>query len=609
MSAKPYTDKPVLAMWLVSLAGVLVLVAHLAAALKYSNWCWGFNHYYFLEDQLIAVTIGLGCVLCLPPVWAALDRLRHPKAKAPRASRTKGPSPQAGSAPTTPSYHADRRGLVTDVAIAAAASVIFWLLRMPYHFLGDGRLLIRLLDQGNWFRPTEFLDGCIHFAVLQAGRALWNWDGSLTYAAVSVAAGFGYVLAALRLGRLLRHHFLVTAALVTLGTVQLFCGYAECYSLATAAILIYMLLALEYLAGHRSFVWVGAALVIGVALHAALLFLVPSYLYLAFGHARARAATAPSPDSSFVAGKDLRRWIWLLTPLVLITVTELAASRPWRPGRSALMLLPPFRDQLGQYALFSWKHLIDLINHQVLISPLAWIGLVAFLIAFCRDGALKHSPRFRFLLAASIFPLGFNVILRPALGGSRDWDLWSMGVLPYVVTVVTWIASQSGRRPEARHAARVLAVVGFFHILPWIAINHSAALSLDFFQRISYTNPLWPLPQVASSQSELGHFYLEHNEPDEALTRLKRAVEADPGKARYWDALGVTYIYLKQYSQAEAKLRRAVELDPKDSSAYNNLGQAYVMLGRPSEAEAAFEQAVALDPNAAAAYFNLGKLY
>ena len=561
-------------------AGMAAMVLHLLAGLVYSNWTWGFNEYFFLGRAWTIALVAAGVVLCIPQVPARLASFSA----------------------------AMRRGGIflrphrlNDAVIALLCAVVFFLLRMPYHFLGDGRLMIRLLDQGEWFRPTELLDRLIHHLVLVATRPIWDWDAATAHAAVSIAAGFIFVLAALRLGRLLRQKLFVGAALVSLGTVQLFFGYAESYCLATAAILVYILVALEYIAGRRRLVWVGVALAIGVALHNALLFLLPSYIYVVM------ARPEKEKKDKARAGARVLQSIPFLAAVAGLTILTLTRAKPGGP--QPLMLLPLLHDPLGQYTLFSAKHAVDFLNEQILISPFAWLCAIAFAVAFVRDRAVGGSLRFRFLLVASAFPLAFNLIVRPALGGSRDWDLWSMGSLPYVIAAVSWIAAGMQRRRDFRLAAYVLVVVGFFHILPWMVTNHSRPLSLERFNRMLENNPLWPPNQLASAQSELGHFYIEQKDNDEALKHLERATRIDPTNGRYWDALGVAYISLRRYGEAEVPLRKAIELNPDDASAYNNLGRAYYVLGRMDEAEAAFKEAISLDPKTGPAYFNLGNIY
>ncbi|MFH1220231.1 MAG: tetratricopeptide repeat protein [Candidatus Eisenbacteria bacterium] len=574
--------------WLFAFVGIAFLLAHLAAASAYSNWLWGFNHYFFLPRIWSVVIIAAGCVLCLPPVWSRLIRVGRSWGRAARARHL--------------------NPVLCDLLVAGVIATLFWLLRAHYHFLGDGRLVIRLLDEGKWFHPIEPLDRIAHYGLLRATRSLLGWNAETVYAVLSIAAGFVYALTALRLGALFGKRVFVTAFLLTLGTVALFAGYAESYSLASAAIVVYMYVALQYLAGQRRFVWVGVTLLTGVALHFALTFLIPSFLYLLI----ARDHRPPVPGRRTVlSGVGF---------LALIAAMIAVALRYGRAGETAVVLVPWTPNPIAQYTLFSWQHLVDFLNEQVLISPLALLAAGWFVVAFWRSPSLRQSARFRFLMLAAAFPFLANLALRPGLGGSRDWDLWSMGSLPYAVAAAGWIASGLQGRVDVapgtnrarsalfRSAAYIVLVVGAVHIVPWLAVNHSAQLSLDRFTCMLDRNPLWTGKRLAAAHNELAHFYLEKYEFTEAARELKRTVAIDPERARYWESLGVAYVGLGKAKEAESSMQRAVELDPNDASSLNSLGRLYLDTGRAAEAEATLNRALRVDPEYGPAHFNLGQL-
>jgi tetratricopeptide (TPR) repeat protein len=576
VTAEPSREAKTVNLWILAAIGGAILLAHLLASLDYSNWTWGFNQYFFLGRAWMLALLAAACLLCLPPVWTRIVGLSRAGQRGGRGRRR-----------------------LQDLLIASVLAAVFWIFRSAYQFLGDGRLMSRMLEQGNWFRPTELLDRWLHHVVLEATRRLWNWNAVTVHAALSVAAGFVFVLLALRLGGLLRHRMFVAGALLSLGLVQLFFGYVETYSLATAAMLFYIVLAIEYLAGRRRLAWVGACLLVGVALHNVLLFLVPSFLYLI---AAKRVRPAERPGSRTFEGI-----VFLAAILGLALITYTAAHS--KAGPKPLMLLPLLRDPVGQYTLLSWRHFVDFLNEQVLISPAGWIAAAALAVALWKDQALRRSQRYRFLAIAAAFPLVFNLVVRPDLGGSRDWDLWSMGSLPYLVAAVCWIAAGLGKRQEFKYGAYLMVVVGLFHVVPWIAVNSNPELNLDRFSRIADNNPLWPNIRVAAAQSELGHFYIEQDMNSEAVRHLERAVAMDPGTGRYWDALGVAYIGSKRFQEAQAPLLRAIDLDSRDATAYNNLGRAYFMLGKLDEAETVLRRSLTLQPGSGPVYYNLGQIY
>ncbi|MCK4545825.1 MAG: tetratricopeptide repeat protein [Candidatus Eisenbacteria sp.] len=562
--------------WFISLLGIAVLLVHLAASLSYSNWFWGFHHYFFLPRTWTVVLLGIGCLLCLPWNW----------------SRLSAPGNRAGLFPGGNRLSPATR----DVLIAAIFGIVFWQFRMPLHFLGDGRLIIRLLDQGFWFHPHEPLDRMIHAGVLQIARPLLRWDGETVYSVLSVTAGAVYVFAALRLGRLLGRRVFVTSCLMTLGTVQLFFGYAESYSLATAMILVYLLTALQYLAGTRRLIWIVLALVAGIALHFALLFLVPSFLYLLWA--------GPAADSR----NSMRRLGVGAVLSAAATVFLLAMSRRLAPDDTSLLLVPILPDPIAQYTLLSWEHLVDVLNEQVLISPLGWVVGLGFVVAFCRSRDLRRSRRFGFLMVAGVVPLLFNLILRPGLGGSRDWDLWSLGSLPFMIAAACWLAGHARDR-VGRRAAWVLVVVGLFHILPWIGVNHSRDLGLDRFDRMLENNALWTAKRKAAARAELAGFYFDQYAWAEAAGHFEKAAALDPERARYWCHLGTSYLMLGQIDSAEDRILRSIRADPNYAKAYCNLAQVYFRQGRITEAEIRFRRAVELDPGHSNSHFNLGNLY
>ncbi|MFZ1947404.1 MAG: tetratricopeptide repeat protein [bacterium] len=580
------------AMWALLAANAVVVAAHFVASFSFSNWSWGFNHYSLLAPPWRYAAFLAWCILGLPWVWTRMSSL--------------GRSGGRGMASERPTRSGTRAAWLRrnrlQIVTAAICALVFWALRMPNHLLGDGRLLIRLLEQGQWFDPAAPLDRLAHYGLLRGFLALGGRaaiGAEAVYAAASVAAGVAYALAAMRLGTLIGQRVAATACLLTLGTAQLFFGYAESYSLAVVMMVVYFVLALEYLEGRRRLAWVAAALLAGAGFHYALVLLVPSFVYLvALGRKRTAAFGSLALGVGVLAA--------------LLAYFLLAMRRPGQDDLS-LLVVPLAPNPVSQYTFFSWRHLADLINLQTLVSPLAWLGAAALGLAVLARPALGRSPRFRFLAVAGASGALYSVLLRPGLGGSRDWDLWAMGSVPYVIAVVAWISRGiSGgiaRRREFQYAAYLLALTGFFHTAPWVAVNHSAQLSLRHFNLMLDDNPLWTRQRVAAAHNELGSFYVEKGSLADASGHIEKAVALEPDKAKYWLSLGLVEIMAGKRADAEKALRRAIALDPASPTAYNNLGRLCLEQGRTLEAERALARAIQLDPDQAPAHFNLGSIY
>ena len=81
----------------------------------------------------------------------------------------------------------------------------------------------------------------------------------------------------------------------------------------------------------------------------------------------------------------------------------------------------------------------------------------------------------------------------------------------------------------------------------------------------------------------LGIGYSELGQYDEAIIRLKRAVQIDPGHAHAWTGIGVAYQRLGKREQALEPSRRAVDAAPSDGYTLRNLGAVLTGLGRATD--------------------------
>ena len=100
---------------------------------------------------------------------------------------------------------------------------------------------------------------------------------------------------------------------------------------------------------------------------------------------------------------------------------------------------------------------------------------------------------------------------------------------------------------------------------------------------------------------------------DEAVVRLKRAVESDPSDVASRYHLGLALVELKQYAEAESQLKQAAELraeaGPRKDQILAGVAQAYMGQGRLEEAERTIREALEARPDSAEANLALGKLH
>ena len=113
------------------------------------------------------------------------------------------------------------------------------------------------------------------------------------------------------------------------------------------------------------------------------------------------------------------------------------------------------------------------------------------------------------------------------------------------------------------------------------------------------------LPAEPDTYGTLASLFCELGIQDKAEKLLLRAIETEPGEARWTIAHGEVLYHLARYEDAANEYRRAAELQPDSTEAHNNLGAALVELGRFAEAEGAYRRAIELEPESALCRRNL----
>ena len=101
---------------------------------------------------------------------------------------------------------------------------------------------------------------------------------------------------------------------------------------------------------------------------------------------------------------------------------------------------------------------------------------------------------------------------------------------------------------------------------------------------------------------------IEQGELDEALARLRKALEMDPDNAFAHVNLGVILGKRGQIDAAIQEFETAIRINPEDGEARFNMGRALLAKGNLEEAIAHFQAAVALNPNDASRQFEFGNV-
>jgi len=510
--------------WALRAWALILITLSLAAPLLPEENAWGLWPATYLPAgwRWALALLAAGLALFgdrIPTGWlTARANIPFPVTLSPRHRVTVSPCH-----PVTLSPHALR------LVLALAALIPFYLFRLQHLRWGDAYILIHAIPHPQaqltytWQAP---LDLFLHAKAWALGHRLFGWpDPTPVYWFISALAGgvFVWVLLGLAgwLGRDRAERAVIGGLVLSLGTMQLFFGYIENYSLMTVGVLIYIFLALRAQRGEVALIWPATALALTHAFHPSTIILSPSLLYLAWmtfsrqfkpsavpgfealaglvGDSRNRLTLAPAHTDRCSAGeppnrsdarspsplrRGIRTILQLAIPYLLVFAGLVALMTAGGHGLDALLgadapgggdrnwFVPLFQTSTRweHYTMFSRGHLLDILNEQLLVAPAIWPGFVlAALFAGrrlpWRDGA------FRLLLSMALLYLLLTLTWNPDYGGQRDWDLFAPAALPAALLCGLTLTHALPERPALRAAAWALIAAQAFHTILWIYQN------------------------------------------------------------------------------------------------------------------------------------------
>lgn len=577
---------------------VLLVVLLLLWLLRLMVWwfpegrLWGFNHLLFLSAWwsygyvLMGILAG---VFCFYPLGWISERCFD----------------RAG-------WLFERRRWWYGVLVAVFFGMIFWLLRRPTNFLGDGYAVISNLSHElpiiKWsemgaIRIVDFVGMILPYTGLQRGE--------MAYAVVSVLSGLvtvwwfwnlSYELGEDRVRRLF-----VFCLLLFSGWALLFFGYAENYPVLWPFVVGYVYFSVRYLKGERSLYWPTLFLILSFILHLQVMFFSVSYLVLIFSRGIGRRLY-----------KQYRGLVWsvlvglFLSGVVIFTVkyrsqlefrinfTPFWHSRPAGPG----------------YTLLSPRHLLDIFNELSLLMPL-WLALLV--LGWGRWRTFIADGVGRFLLVFSLGGLGFLFIIDPRLGMAADWDMFALcGLGPLLLLSRTAITTNYRRYFPG------MAVLSLLLVSPYFVTNLSYKPSIDYVKSLFKLD----LKRSRSNMSILRDYYynigqkargdsinievarkfpaalqgrylsdlVNAGKAQKALELANAIYNANPYSAEAYNLRGGAYIALGDYTHGIADLEQSTKLAPDDHRVLAQLGQTYLRVGRHNEAMAVFRRSQKLSP-------------
>ena len=576
---------------IILLSCAFLILVHLIASFFPHLRVWGINQFHYFPLGLRIALSAIGLLVLIPGVNGLLVRLLA-RAFLPPAEKLR------------------RLNKYTLYSVISLLSLIpLWLLRAKTPLLGDGYLRAGELKLGSLLSITEPLDFYLHLVFFE----LVGVDGYTTYAVMSCVAGGLYIFLILLLSDLWgkdgKEKLFIFSILATLGTTQLFFGYIESYSFMYVTLTGYLLFSLRYLKGKSGFLWPSLFLLLAAGFHLSALFVLPSLFYLAF-------AKLPEPDRSKAQSA---RFVNIVILVCLTSVIGLALYllRTYSSdGNFSSFLIYPFGSKESSYSFFSSAHLLDFLNHQLLISPVGLVLLLA-LFAFFRRQADSKERWFKFVGLVAVCSLSFALLVDPKLGYARDWDLFAfagpgVSLLAALILVNVFRTLQQtgenikGRVMDLSRSTLVLVVASLVSTLPWVCINASEDKSIARFHDLLTIDQ----ERAAYGYEIVACYFRDQGRYSKAAESWRKAIAVNP-LPRYFAALGVAYSKLGRYGEAIQAFDRSLKWEPRGPAAHEthrNLGHCMAKTGRYDEAVDHLKKAIELKPNNAEYYYALGNI-
>ncbi len=582
---------------LILLACAFLILIHLIASFFPHLRLWGINqlHYFPLGFRIAVCAIGL--LILIPKINKILAQVLV----------------------EVFAWIAERFKKMNKYLIYSAISVLslipLWLLRAKTPLLGDGYLRAGEIGLGRLYSITEPLDFYLHLLVSK----LFGLDGYTTYGVLSCIAGALLIFLILLFCDLWGKHgeekLFIFLILVSMGATQLFFGYIESYSFMYVAMTAYILFGARYLKQKSGFLWPCFFFLLAASFHLSALFVLPSLFYLAF-------ATLPQSAKLKVRRIHRTKRAKFANMVSLVCVISLIGLglyllKAYSPeGSSGSFLIYPFGGGESFYSFFSSVHLLDFVNHQLLISPVSIVLWVLILVLFWKAINFRENV-VRFLMWVMVCSFGFALLVDPKLGYARDWDLFAFSGLGVTLLGLYLMVNifrkekvlELNHEPYGAWLSRVtliLFVTSLISTLPWILVNASEVKAIARFEYLLKTD----VKRAAHGYENLACYFRDKGEHEETIELWKKAIAINP-IPRYVTLLGNAYRRLKRYDQAIEALDRSIKMEPDRPTIHflhRDLGITLARVGRYDEAVSQLKKAISLKPNRATYYYDLGNI-
>ncbi len=464
------------------------------------------------------------------------------------------------------------------------AFAIFYSAMVVTHFLGDGYLWLRIIPESYPLYASEILNLFLHHNLHLLVNKAFQSDALVVYRLTSMVTGLFFIYLLFKVSKIIvaekaqQPIFVLTT--ITSGFILIFFGYVEHYAVIFVTTLLYIYLSIKHLDHKIKPLIPSLALGVSLSFHLMTILLYPAHIY-----------------------QNIKKYSWRSFQFWFHT------SLPIAIYLSIFTLIIIFNDQssfeiirtyklLPLSTIFSLEHLVNSINLYLLIGPLGLILLLGSLIFLFKKIDWQDPILIFLLLISSVF-LAYTLIFDADKGQARDWDLFSISGLVFLLPSV-YILTKYESNKRLMYLTVIISTIALVHTVPWILVNRDYDKSINRFQMLMAVNS----EKSGSAHEELAIYYREHKFYEKAEAEFKTALNIVPANARYWSQLAHLYVLTGKFNEAIAAYKKSLVLNPENPKDHINLGNAYRDQHKFNQALIEFRKAAELKPDLWPAYFN-----
>jgi tetratricopeptide (TPR) repeat protein len=528
------------------IAAILLSAVYIVAGLVPINSLWGFNHLKYFPIYVSVIYAIVVLILIIPDVADKITSL---------LSRLAGLF-QALPRP------------IQIIVISVFAGLIFYLLRVHVHSLGDGYQRIFEIEKGRLYSPTEPLDLFLHAALYKLLLLYGNHSAELSYVVISIVSGI-VLINTIYLFKFpekipISTAFLIKILIIASGGLLLYFGYVESYSLYYLFSVLFLLWSIRYLISGKGLIVASVILSLAIASHITALFLLPGFIYMIYLELK---------------NKTQKSFISRYLPLIIVGLVAIGMLvQEYLKQTSSIIRATSFSDFLlplysnNNYSVLSPHHLYDVLNQILLITPFCF--LVIALVLLNKKSNLDQRRLFRFLLILTVVA-GLTIsVIDPKLGYARDWDLFSTPAAVFGLSLTILLLIRYLNGGLSKYSTFIIGSFSILFLSGWILLNSSE------MKQLTRAEDLLSLSSKGRGYGTemLAYYYRINKKDNQKAIELYQRIHGFEKNARVYKELGKTQRNSGLFEDAKQSYYKALMMEPDNPLVLNEIGQIYMDL-------------------------------